>query len=89
MIGPVTYGQRSRTAAMAIAALPEAVELNSKGAAEGDRMNGWGIYAESFRVAGGSPGWQVTGWGYVSAGDWECGLERRRWQSPPYPRQWD
>ena len=38
----MAYGRRDRTAAMAIAALPEAVGLNSKGAAEGDRMFSWG-----------------------------------------------
>ena len=39
---PVTYGRRSRTAALAIAALPEAERQNTKGAAEGDRMFSWG-----------------------------------------------
>jgi hypothetical protein len=32
---------------MAIAALPEEVEMNSKGAAEGNRMIGWGYMTEA------------------------------------------
>jgi hypothetical protein len=32
---------------MAIAALPKALELNSKGAAEGNRMIGWGYMTEA------------------------------------------